>query len=228
MTKLNKHHERNADLTCKAILDAAEETFAHAGFSGARIDAIAERSGYNKSLIFHYFTDKLGLYRAVIFRMRDSMTCDIEKTMKEFLAVSEEQITREFVEKVLLKTAEYSFDFMIRHVSKCKMLTWEAAEGWKSFRQVISPGHEVLPAFARLSEILCIARRKGLLRSDIDIDFMLAVTIVLPMSFLASIPRFAYLIPGRDWEAAEVSNQAGKEFAKLLVRGVLADHSSEQ
>src|SRR5204862_5328401 len=53
----------------QAILNAAEEIFAEHGFDGARIDAIAAASGYNKSLIFHYFDDKLGLYTAVLKRI---------------------------------------------------------------------------------------------------------------------------------------------------------------
>ena len=51
--------ERDAEVARGAILDAAEEIFAREGFDGARVDAIAEASGYNKSLIFHYFEDKL-------------------------------------------------------------------------------------------------------------------------------------------------------------------------
>ncbi len=58
----------DAEGTREAILDAAEEIFAENGFDGARIDAIAAKSGYNKSLIFHYFGDKLGLYAEVLRR----------------------------------------------------------------------------------------------------------------------------------------------------------------
>ena len=52
----------------RAILNAAEEVFAQHGFDGARIDAIAAAAGYNKSLIFQYFGDKLNLYAEVIKR----------------------------------------------------------------------------------------------------------------------------------------------------------------
>ena len=52
----------------EAILNAAEKVFAEHGFDGARIDVIAKESGYNKSLIFQYFDDKLSLYAAVIRR----------------------------------------------------------------------------------------------------------------------------------------------------------------
>src|SRR2546428_10640484 len=58
----------------EAILNAAEAVFAEHGFDGARIDAIAAEAGYNKSLIFQYFDDKLGLYAEVVKRADREMT----------------------------------------------------------------------------------------------------------------------------------------------------------
>lgn len=66
--------ERDAEFARQAILDAGEKVFAEHGFDGARIDAIAAESAYNKSLIFHYFGDKLGLYAEVIKRADKEMT----------------------------------------------------------------------------------------------------------------------------------------------------------
>ena len=53
--------KRRGEITREAILMAAESVFAQHGFDGARIDTIADISGYNKTLIFRYFGDKLGL-----------------------------------------------------------------------------------------------------------------------------------------------------------------------
>jgi AcrR family transcriptional regulator len=36
------------------------------GYAGARVDVIAERAGLNKRMLYHYFGDKTGLYRAVL------------------------------------------------------------------------------------------------------------------------------------------------------------------
>ncbi|HET8578180.1 MAG TPA: helix-turn-helix domain-containing protein, partial [Methylomirabilota bacterium] len=52
----------DAARTREIILDAAEALFAEHGFHGTSVDAIAVRSGYNKSLLFQYFRDKVGLY----------------------------------------------------------------------------------------------------------------------------------------------------------------------
>jgi TetR/AcrR family transcriptional regulator len=60
--------ERNAPLTKKRILDAAELEFGTRGFAGARLRDIAEAAGVQAALIHHYWGDKQGLYRAVIDR----------------------------------------------------------------------------------------------------------------------------------------------------------------
>ena len=65
---------RDAHKTRAAILNAAETIFAQHGFDGARIEAIANASGYNNSLLFRYFGDKLGLYAEVLKRADKEMS----------------------------------------------------------------------------------------------------------------------------------------------------------
>jgi AcrR family transcriptional regulator len=57
---------RSPERTRARILDAAFAEFAAQGFAGARVDAIARRAHSNKRMLYHYFTDKEGLFRAVL------------------------------------------------------------------------------------------------------------------------------------------------------------------
>ena len=50
------------------ILDAAELLFAGRGFRSTTIKAIAAAAGVNTALLYYYFPDKQGLYRAVLER----------------------------------------------------------------------------------------------------------------------------------------------------------------
>lgn len=50
--------------TRQRILEAAIDEFVEAGFAGARIDRIAQASGFNKQLIYRYFGNKKDLYEA--------------------------------------------------------------------------------------------------------------------------------------------------------------------
>ena len=50
----------------QAILKAALAEFSNQGIAGARTDAIAEAAGVNKALLYYYYEDKEGLYRAAL------------------------------------------------------------------------------------------------------------------------------------------------------------------
>jgi TetR/AcrR family transcriptional regulator len=57
---------RNAALTRARIFDAAVAEFAEHGFSGARMDAIAQRSDSNMRMLYHYYGAKEEIYLFVL------------------------------------------------------------------------------------------------------------------------------------------------------------------
>ena len=57
---------RDAARTRRRILDAALQEFSARGFAGARVSGIARRAQANKRMLYHYFGDKEGLFRAVL------------------------------------------------------------------------------------------------------------------------------------------------------------------
>ena len=57
---------RDPEATQAEILDAAVEEFARHGLANARIEAIASNTGVTKAMIYYYFSNKEGLYEAVL------------------------------------------------------------------------------------------------------------------------------------------------------------------
>lgn len=57
---------QNPDAVRADILRVATDEFARAGLEGARMDEIAALTRTSKRMIYYYFTDKQGLYRAVL------------------------------------------------------------------------------------------------------------------------------------------------------------------
>src|SRR3954451_17981399 len=57
---------RDRDRTRAEILAVATEEFADHGYSGARVDEIAERMRTTKRMIYYYFESKQGLYAAAL------------------------------------------------------------------------------------------------------------------------------------------------------------------
>jgi len=56
----------DAEATRRRLLDAAAREFAEYGIAGARVDRIAAAARSNKAQIYHYFTNKDGLFDAVM------------------------------------------------------------------------------------------------------------------------------------------------------------------
>jgi AcrR family transcriptional regulator len=56
----------NVAETREKILRAAIGQFSRHGFAGARVDSICVEAGINPRMIYHYFSDKAGLYLAVL------------------------------------------------------------------------------------------------------------------------------------------------------------------
>jgi len=58
---------KNAERTRAEIIEVATKEFSQRGYSGGRINEIAERTRTSKRMIYYYFGGKEGLYRAVLF-----------------------------------------------------------------------------------------------------------------------------------------------------------------
>jgi TetR/AcrR family transcriptional regulator, mexJK operon transcriptional repressor len=63
----------NREARHQAILDAALQIFASQGFSGTKMDQIAEAAGISKPTLYQYFPTKDGLFNAMMHRARDRM-----------------------------------------------------------------------------------------------------------------------------------------------------------
>jgi AcrR family transcriptional regulator len=59
---------RQSPETKESLLRSAAEAFACKGFSGARVEEIAQRARANKAMIYYHFGSKEGLYKAVLLR----------------------------------------------------------------------------------------------------------------------------------------------------------------
>src|SRR3954451_2894247 len=59
---------RDRERTRAEILAVATEEFSEHGYSGARVDEIAERTRTTKRMLYYYFESKEGLYTAVLER----------------------------------------------------------------------------------------------------------------------------------------------------------------
>jgi TetR/AcrR family transcriptional regulator len=210
----------DAEGTREAILNAAEEVFAEHGFDGARIDAIAAKAGYNKSLIFQYFGDKLGLYGRVVRRTE----AEIDGLRTQMMAsLLEEGVTFDADKfRALLKTFMGTyFDYLVKYPRFARILVWEMAEGWQTMAKIFS--ERDMEDVAQLRPFLDQVQSAGLLRSDINPIAQFMMIEFLYASYLAIIPLYQMFLPGEEFSSAAALERARDYITEFALHGMLAD-----
>ena len=218
----SKHgRARDAQRAREVILDAAEAVFAQHGFDGARIDAIAKASGYNISLLFQYFGDKLGLYAAVLQRAHRETTELQAQVLGPGLAdetiTSHAQGLRAFLETAVQAT----FEYLVEHPRLLRILTWEMAEGWQTYAQIASqfPTDES----DQLEALFKGAWRAGLLRSDFSALIQLTLVFQVCQSYLAFLPLYQVMLPGEEVSSERALSRAREHIVAFIVAGMMVD-----
>jgi AcrR family transcriptional regulator len=211
----------NAEGAREAILNAAETVFAEHGFDGARVDAIAETAGYNKSLLFQYFGDKLGLYEAVT-RRADREITEFEMRVLAPLLEDETIASDAHRFKTFLETLIGGlFDYLLDHPGLTRIIVWEQAEGWQTYAKFISRSDiEDVDEFRAL---LHKAHRAGLLQSDIDPIIQLTIAEQMCWSYLTSIPLYQMLLVDEDLSSAAALARAREYIVDFVVHGMMVD-----
>ena len=205
----------------EAILNAAEKVFAEHGFDGARVDAIAETAGYNKSLLFQYFDDKLGLYVAVNKRIDRDLTefgaHILVPLLEDKTIATDAHKFKTFLDAVIGSL----FDYLLEHPRLMRIILWEQAEGWQTYTKIMSQfDTEDVDKFRILFHA---ARSAGLLRSDFDPLIQLVVAEQMCWSYLSTIPLYQVLLAGEDLSSAAALAHARQYIVDFVVHGMMVD-----
>jgi TetR/AcrR family transcriptional regulator len=111
LNKIGTKAMRNPERTRERILSTALKEFAAKGFAGARVDVIARRASINKRMLYHYFGDKEGLFKAVLRRK-----------------ISERQVWAESLSGEPAETLPFWFEAACKDVDWVRLLEWEALQ----------------------------------------------------------------------------------------------------
>jgi AcrR family transcriptional regulator len=205
----------DAQRTRAAILDAAEALFGEHGFDGVSVDTIATQAGYNKSLIFQYFGDKLGLYTQVVKRADRELMELLAPALNDITVVSDAKAFKAFLETLV----GAFFDYLVAHPRFRRTLLWEQAEGWRTYSTIAS---QLTPDHAgQFDSLFRRAYEAGLLRSDFVPFIQLSMTLQICLSYLSFKPLYD-LAPqqGPPPDAAELA-QAREYLVGFVVHGMM-------
>lgn len=150
--------QRDAERTRAELLAVATEVFAESGYSGARVDEIAERTRTTKRMIYYYFGGKEQLYLAVLEHAYRGI-----REAERGLDVGELGPV-----EAMRRLAELTYDHHLEHQAFVRLVAIENIHRGENIRQLKSLHDLGQPAVSLLDEILERGRAEGLFREDVD------------------------------------------------------------
>ncbi len=166
---------RDADRTRARILAAARAAFAARGLAGARVDAIAAASGANKRMLYYYFGDKAGLFRAVIEQIYEELCA----------AVAELDLSTSPVQ-ALDRYVDFVWDYYRANPEAITILNSENLHGARHLAASQRVREIEAPFIAKLEALLDKGRRRGAFRHDLDPVFLHLTVVSLAYFFLGN------------------------------------------
>ncbi len=144
--------------TRENILEVAMEVFAESGLSGARVSEIARKMRTSQRMIYYYFGDKEGLYRAILERAYAGI-----RQMESVLEL-------ENLEPVaaMRKLVETTLDYEERHPEFVRIVGIENLHQARHMTDVSSLRKQNNAVVKRVEEILERGRSEGVFRKDVQ------------------------------------------------------------
>lgn len=140
------------------ILRAARAEFAEHGLSGARVQDIAERIKTSKRMIFYYFGDKEGLYRAVLEAEYKSVRQAESELSLEGLAPLE----------ALQKLVEFTFDHHRANPEFIRLVMIENIHNARHLKELQNLASTSSAAISQLERICAAGKAAGVFRADVS------------------------------------------------------------
>jgi AcrR family transcriptional regulator len=183
---------RDAARTRAELLEVATRVFAASGFSGARVDEIAELTRTTKRMIYYYFGGKEGLYVAVL----ENAYVGIRKAEQKLEVGDLGPVD------AIRRLAELTYDHHNDHPDFIRLVSIENIHRGEFIQRVDSLRAVANPASTLLDDLLARGRAEGVFRDDVDaIDVHLVISAYCVFQ-VANQHTFGYLF-GRDLQAPE-------------------------
>jgi AcrR family transcriptional regulator len=149
---------RDAERTRADLIEVATAVFAEQGYSGARVDEIAERTRTTKRMIYYYFGGKEQLYLAVL------------ENAYRGIREAEQRVQVDHVDpvKAIRSVAEMTFDHHIKHQDFIRLVSIENIHRGEFIGRLDSLRTLGQPATSLLDQILRQGREQGVFRDDVD------------------------------------------------------------
>ena len=184
--------QRDAERTRADLLLVATRMFAEDGYSGARVDEIAQQTRTTKRMIYYYFGGKEQLYLAVL------------ENAYRGIREAEQRLDVRHLDPIeaIRSLAELTYDHHVSHPEFIRLVSIENIHQGTFIKRLDSLRTTAAPAVTVLDEVLLRGRAAGEFRDDVDaLDVHLVISAYCVFQ-VANVHTFGFLF-GRDLSAPE-------------------------
>lgn len=190
------------------ILESALDEFSAHGFAGARMNTIAQRAGVNSRMVYHYFINKEGLYRAALAHILEK-----GQELIAHVPVIRMTVDRETMSELFSRF----FNLMLSEPRTARLLMAECFDGGKRLMELKKERPDLFEPI--LDKFVDLYRAyTGSLRKPDDMDPFWLLGIAGLSSFIVSGYDTMTLFLGKDMNSPEKWEQA----IRSLLFGVFA------
>jgi AcrR family transcriptional regulator len=149
---------RDSDGTRARILAAATAEFSANGYSGARVDAICKAARANPRMIYHYFSDKDGLYVTVLEQV-------LSELRNEELKLAVDNVPPM---QGILELFDFIYDHFGSHPELIHLLIGENLMRARFLSRSVKTPIVASPLIDLIAELLGRGEREGVFRGGVD------------------------------------------------------------
>jgi AcrR family transcriptional regulator len=202
--------QANIAETRDRILKAAIAQFAQNGFSGARIELICKAADVNARMVYHYYTDKAGLYVAVLERVLGELRAEELKL----------DVSKAAPFEGLLTMFDFIFDHFAKHPELIRLLSAENLLEGTFLKGSTATPSVASPVVEHIETLLRRGERDGVVRENIDPLHLYVVMVALSYFHKSN----AYTLSA-IWTKSLLTKSWQREHYQM-VRGILEAYLS--
>jgi AcrR family transcriptional regulator len=196
--------------TVMRILEAAAGVFSEVGFSGARVDEIAERAGVNKAMIYYHIGNKESLYAEVIQNVIGNTAETIARKIKD-IKDPEEKLS------IYIRAFARNID---ENSQVAPIMMREVASGGRHLPEVVA--RDIFRIVNMLREILREGVEKGIFVETIP--FLIHIMVIGAMiTYKTSAPiraRYDWIPKAIRSMHDKISGNISGEIEKLILKAI--------
>lgn len=207
---MSGNRKEKSDKTSDRILVAARTVFAENGFSGAHVDAIAERAGVNKATIYYQIGDKETLYAKVLHQVIGNAAQGIARAVS--LADAPEEKLKAYI--------TFIADAVDKNPDLPPIMMREVASGGATLPRLVI--EDIASVLAILAGVLEEGKEKGLFMetSPFLIHMMIMGTILFYKKGSSIKDKQSWISETLKVHDKQLNDSLGEEVANLVLKAI--------